>query len=220
MLFGKPFGVYEAKSGTRYTASATGEIDNVSANDTIDLMRAGCSQVSGPGVVGVAATNVTAQELGDARTHTTVLTLGPAAVLPAIAGGAALALGVLLYTLPAGAQVIEACHTNVAIQDSGGGHITANTPVVGVGTTIASGAVAVLSGTAAFQNINAGVAAADCNGTPTVDTSVATASPFQLVTEVGGAKNIYLNVAATWSASGDPGALLSGTITIRWNTMA
>jgi len=160
------------------------------------------------GTVGTPASGVTAEEYGVRGARTTVLTINT--TLPAIAGGANLAVGKLLYTLPAGAARITSTKMSVSIKQTEA-HITADTPDVGIGTTIASGAVALLSGTAAFENILTGQTAADCDGTATtksVDTS--------LVVESADNHTIYLNVADGWAASGDAGALLRGTVTINW----
>jgi hypothetical protein len=160
------------------------------------------------GDTGSVPSYVKAAEYGDRKTHVTVLTIDT--TLPAIAGGANLGLGKLIYTLPAGACAVEASNLNIAITQTEG-NITADTPVVGLGTVIASGAVAVLSGTATFENIMAGQTAADCNGTATVKT-LQTA----LVREIGDAHTIYLNVADGWAASGDAAAIVRGTVTIHW----
>lgn len=164
------------------------------------------------GNLGVAAAGVRAEEFGDKYNHTTVLTFeGSSAVLPAIAGGANLAVGKLLYTLPAGAVVVEAARLkDVAITQTEG-NIDADTPDVGLGTTVASGVVAVLSGTAAFENILTGQTFTDCNGTAE-DVAVGT----QLVIQHDGDKTIYLNAADGWAASGDAGAVLSGQVVIHW----
>lgn len=163
------------------------------------------------GNLGVAAACCTVKEYGSAYNHTTVLTLtGSSAVLPAIAGGANLAVGKLLYTLPAGAVIVNGSKLNVAITKTQG-NITADTPDIGLGTTIASGAVAVLGGTAAFENILTGQTAADCNATATVKTV-----DTSLVIETADAHGVYLNVADGWAASGDTGAILSGTVTLHW----
>ncbi len=77
--------------------------------------------------VGAAGTGVTATEYGDGRMHQTVLTLGTGCVLPAIAGGAALGVGKLLYTFPAGAQIIDSAYMSVAITQTQA-HIDADTP--------------------------------------------------------------------------------------------
>ena len=168
---------------------------------------------------GTAATGVVAGEYGDGYTHTTVLTV--ATTLPAIAGGAALGVGTLLYTLPAGAAIINSSYFSIGITQTQG-HINADTPTVGLGTTVASGAVSVLSGTAAFQNISVGKAAANCTGTATVQTAPATVSPFALVVPATGGVNhtVYFNAANTWAASGDAAALIAGTVIINWAFMA
>jgi len=166
--------------------------------------------------IGAAATGVGAVEYGDGKIHQTVLTID--SVLPAIAGGAALGVGKLLYTFPAGVQIIESAYMSVAITQTQG-HITADTPDVGLGSVIASGVIAVLSGTATFENIMTGQTAANCDGTPTVATANPTAG-VPLITNAAGSKAVYLNVADTWAASGDAAALLTGTVTINWRTMA
>ena len=162
--------------------------------------------------IGSVPSYVTAQEFGNQRQHTTVLTVDT--TLGAIAGGANLGLGKLIYTLPAGACVIESAYMSMAITQTQG-NITADTPEVGVGTVVASGAVAVLSGTATFENILTGQVAADCNGTATVKT----VADQVLVIETGGAHTVYLNVADGWAASGDAAAILRGTVTLRWSNM-
>lgn len=159
------------------------------------------------GVVGSPGSGVTAQEYGDKYVHTTVLTVQ--SVFPAIAGGASLAVGKLVYTLPAGACVVKASRLRVAI--NGAAAIQADTPDIGLGTTIASGAVAVLGGTAAFENILTGQTMTDCDGTET-DAAVAT----ELVIASGGAHTVYLNVADGWAAGGDAAADVNAKIVLNW----
>lgn len=166
--------------------------------------------------IGAAATGVSAVEYGDGKIHQTVLTVNSA--LPAIAGGAALGVGKLLYTFPDGVQIIESAYMAVAITQTEG-NITADTPDIGLGSVIASGVITVLSGTATFEDIMTGQTAADCNGTATVATTNPTAG-VPLITNAAGSKAVYLNVADTWAASGDAAALLTGTVTINWRTMA
>lgn len=158
---------------------------------------------------GVAATGVTAVEHGDGIHHKTTLTV--AATLGNIPGGADLGLGVLLYTLPAGVINVRSTYMSLAIQQVDG-NITADTPDVGIGTTIASGVVAVLGGTAAFENLLTGVAADDCDGT-------AELSQVQTDLVIAAADNhtIYFNCADGWAASGDTGAGVAGTLIIEWD---
>ena len=160
---------------------------------------------------GTAGTNCTVNEHWTSPfTCTTKITL-TAVDVPDIAGGADLGVGMLIYTFPAGEACVRGSGMSVAIQQVDG-NITADTPDVGLGTVIASGAVAVLSGTATFENILTGQTATDCDGTAIIanvetDLAIATA----------GAHTVYLNVADGWAASGDANARVSGTVIIHWS---
>lgn len=159
--------------------------------------------------VGAASDYSTALEYGDGSFHKTRLSLTGA--LPAIAGGANLAVGRLIYTLPAGAiRIISAFLDGVAITQSEG-NITADTPDVGIGTTIGSGAVAVLGGTAAFENILTGQTFADCDGTGKTDGAASS-----LILDSTDDHTVYFNVADGWAASGDVAAAISGDVVITW----
>ena len=164
---------------------------------------------------GTAGTNVTAVEYGNGRQHTTVLTLANAD-LGNVAGGGNLALGALIYTFPAGAHVHSVTSASVALQ--GDAAVQADTPDVGVGSVIGSGAVAVLGGTATFEDYLNGTAAADVNGTATVHAMAgATAGLFTGISfnATGDAKTLYYNAAATWSGA-SAAILATGTVTIQW----
>ena len=161
--------------------------------------------------VGTVATGSSVVEYGDGFTHTSVITVNT--TLGAIAGGANLGLGKLIYTFPAGTVIIDEAYISMAITQTQG-NINADTPDVGLGTTVASGAVPLLSGTAAFENVLTGHTAANCTGTATVATTSSN-------TEIAPANDhtLYFNVADGWAASGDAAALLTGTIVIDWNFM-
>lgn len=161
------------------------------------------------GVADAAGSASVTTGVGILKTVVTVNT-----TLPAIAGGAALGIGKELCELPAGALRILGSYADITIQQTDG-NIDADTPDVGLGTTIASGAVAVLSGTPAFENIMTGQTASDCDGAATV-AQVAT----DLMIAAAGSHKVYLNVADTWAASGDAGAYVSGTVTILWAVMS
>lgn len=163
------------------------------------------------GGAGAVAAGVTAVEETNGSFHKTTLTIS--SVLPAIAGGAALAVGKALYTLPAGALQVTGSYMSVAL-DELDGNITADTPDVGLGTTIASGVVSVLGGTAAFENILTGQTAADCNGTATV-ANVAT----NLAIAAADSHVVYLNVADTWAAGGEAACPVYGTVVITWTEL-
>lgn len=159
------------------------------------------------GIAGSAAPGVLAEEFGTKYAKTTVLTFSTA--LPAIAGGANLAVGVLLYTLPPGACIVGASRLNVGIR--GVAAIQADTPDIGLGTTIASGAVAVLGGTASFENIMTGQTLADCDGT-VLDVAVGT----ELLIASSASHGVFLNVADGWAAGGDPSADIAGKVVLHW----
>lgn len=159
--------------------------------------------------VGTAGTNCTVKEYGNGAFNTSVITLTNVD-LPDIAGGANLAVGMLIYTLPAGKVSVLSSYMSVAIQQVDG-NITADTPDVGLGTTIASGVVAVLGGTAAFENIMTGQTAADCDGTAT---AAAVATVLDIAS--GGDHTVYFNVADGWAASGEANGLVSGTVVLNW----
>lgn len=160
----------------------------------------------GADVEGVSA----AVEAGGPSYHKTELTLDFA--LPAIAGGANLAVGKKIYTFPhANIRILTAAFVDVAIQQTEG-NITADTPDVGLGTTIASGAVSVLGGTAAFENILTGQTFADCDGTE----KTAIAGSNLALVKGESAVDVFFNVADGWAASGDAGALVTGKVVITW----
>jgi hypothetical protein len=149
-------------------------------------------------------------DITDGSRHTT--TLSVSTTLPAIAGGAALGVGKLLYTFPAGNIRIHSAYMSLAITQTQA-HINADTPDVGLGTTIASGVNSLLSAVgAAAENFVTGQTAANCTGTASTKTV-----GMNLVIESADDHTLYANAAATWAASGDAAALLTGTVVIEWS---
>ena len=155
--------------------------------------------------VGTVATGSSVVEYGDGVFHQSVITVDTN--LPAVTG--TLAVGKLVYTFPDGACNVKSTYMSIALT-AADGNINADTPDVGVGTTIASGAVNVLGGTAAFENMLSGQTAADCNGTATVK-HLATS----LVIATGDNHTVYLNVADAW-AGAEATCPISGTIILEW----
>ena len=151
---------------------------------------------------------VTSQTTGSPAGYRTDLTLNGS--FPAIAGGASLGVGKLILTLPAGARVITGSNMSLALKQTEG-NVTADTPDMGFGTVIASGAVALLDGTATFENIMTGQTMNDCDGT--VENATVTTN---LAIEASAAHTVYLNIADGWAASGDAALGFSGTATIWW----
>lgn len=163
---------------------------------------------------GTAGTNVTAVEIGDGAVHTTILTLSSVAIT--IGDNADLGVGAIIYTLPAGVQFIDYAYLSVALTATDVANQT-DTPEIGLGTVIASGAVAVLATT--FENIIEGAAVADCNGTAKVIADVPTAN-IPLVRLSGDAKTIHLNYADGWADGTVQTATASGTVVLKWTHLA
>lgn len=161
------------------------------------------------GAVG-AATGV-ANEQGAGHVHRTEIVLTDFAVGNTV-GVAALGFGALLYTLPAGVELIRASVINGGLTLD---HATqTDTPEIGLGTVVASGAISVLTTT--MENIFVGTAVAGVAGQVFKGQNVATLTPFTLMipTTGGLAHTIYLNVADTWAAIGD--LTFDGTIVLEW----
>lgn len=173
--------------------------------DYIDTISLGLASTA----KGVAGSGSSVVEFGDGKNRTAVIAINT--TLGAIAGGANLALGKLIYTLPAGALIIKSAYMSVAITQTQG-FINADTPDIGLGTTIASGVQSLLSSTAAFENVLTGQTAANCTGTATV----ALVSNQILNVLSGGSHAVYLNLADGWAASGDAAALLVGSVTVQY----
>lgn len=153
------------------------------------------------------AANAVAEEYGDRYSHRTVITLKPGFTFTP-AGAADLAMGKEIYKFPAGK--IRVLSTAVDLKLQGNGTVNADTPVVGLGSVVGSGAVAVLSGTSTFINMMTGFAVTDCNGTPARSAS---ASSFASVA----GPSVYLNIADGWA--GADTITVSGRIVLRWELL-
>jgi len=162
-----------------------------------------------PAAAGTSEAGVTETESITGQNRVTKLVFTNLAV-SAIAGAAAEAVGVLLYTLSAGAYLVRAAHMNVGLTNTSS-TIDADTPDVGLGTVIATGAVSTLDGTATFEDILTGQTAADCTGTKTSKG----VSGQTLMIGVNDARTLHLNVADTWAGS-DAGLKATGTVIIEW----
>lgn len=165
------------------------------------------------GLLGTAATGVTATEYGNGFLNVTKLTLNGKTgglAFPAIAGGAALGVGKLIYTFPAGDIMIIAAGTKSLALTEDDGNITANDPDVGIGTVIATGAVSVLGGTATFENILTGQTSVNL----AVTNVLVTGQPIVIASAA--AHTVHLNAAASWAASGEDDMSATGEIVLVW----
>jgi hypothetical protein len=159
---------------------------------------------------GVANSGVTATESNSGGHRVTKLTFTNLSI-GAVAGAADQALGKLLYTLPAGAAIVRAAHMEVALTSTEA-LIDADTPDVGLGTLLASGAQALLSGVgAAAENILTGQTFPNTTGT-----QVAKGVNDQMLDiKPTDSHAIHLNVADGW-AGADSALKASGTVLLEW----
>ena len=177
----------------------------------------------------VGASTVTAIEHGDNIDHLTALTLTSFAVGTS-GDNANLALGAKIYTWPTGVDVA----VEYAILKGGltaAISVTTDTPEVGLGTVVATGAAATLT-TATWENIMDGGAtrlpttggdqvaiAPDVAGTTFRKMSLSTISPI-IATSGGAARDVFLNVADGWADVAAAGAVtFTGTILLKWTVI-
>lgn len=170
--------------------------------------------------VGTAGTNCVAEEHGDGLFHITKLTCTAFAV--GTGGDAAdLGIGAVCYTLPAGAYAWLGGSIEGIFSQASAGVITGGE--VGLGTVVASGAVAVLSGTATFENIMNGQAIATYTLGTTRVTAAGQPTAPNITTVATGAspRTVFLNIAASWPNIASAEAVtFTGTVTIRWMKIA
>jgi len=162
------------------------------------------------GVVG--STYGTVVEEGNGSFHKTTITLDGAFGAIA-AGGAALAIGRLIYTFPAGVIRVSTVAMNSVALTQTEGHITADTPELGVGSTIGTGTNAALTGTT--DDMLIGVAVTDCGGTAELRVAI---SDFTVL--AAAAHTVHLNVADTWDTGGDLALGFAGDVVITWEFLS
>lgn len=187
-------------------ADLTASVAELNTLDGLTATLAELNQLDSTAYVGTLGTGVTAAYYALGPDVTAVLTLTNVALT--VGSSAALGVGVLIFTLPAGNITIEEAFMSCGLS---GVTTTTDTPDVGLGTVIASGAVSVLGGTATFENIITGQTAADTNGT---DTIAAAAPNLNVLT--GGAHTVHFNAADTWGANADADGLVNGTVVLRY----
>lgn len=163
---------------------------------------------------GAAITSDTVDPNGNRKTVVTLTAFS----LGNDGNSASLAIGAKFFTFPAGTIGIRACALKGAFSTTDTAN-QAKTLQVGVGTVIASGAAAVLSGTATFQNVLSGSAPATGSDTASPDTNGTAMFAFSNsngACKAAGSHDLFLNAAVAWSAGTPAPVLFTGTITIDW----
>lgn len=167
---------------------------------------------------GTPGTGVTAVEVGDGAHMRVTLTLTDFAVGNS-GDNVAKALGAVIYTLPAGVFTINSAYLTVGVTIADAN--TTQTPEIGLGTVVGSGANATLGAVGATsENILEGSATADCAGTAEVVSDIPTAN-VPIVIAAAGSHDIFLNLAATWADMTAAAALTAtGTVVVDFTKLA
>jgi hypothetical protein len=170
--------------------------------------------------VGAVSAGVAAVEVGDGKHHVTTLTLTNKD-LGAVAGAGNHAVGALIYTFPAGVHLHSVTYMSVGLTTAVA--CAADTPVVGIGSVIATGAQATLLAVGATcEDYIVGTGAANCTGTATVVGPVGAVAGIHTgisLSAAGGVKALHLNAADGW-AGASATVLASGTVVLVWDTLA
>ena len=184
------------------------------------------TNATGAGTVTTAATTTATEYSDGARSHLTVLSMTNFAVGTS-GDNAALAIGAKFYTWPTGKDILvewAAIDGGVTAAIS----VTTDTPEVGIGTVIASGANATLT-TATWENIidggasgssvDAAAVAPDVAGTAIRKKSLTTVTPI-IKASGGAARDLFLNAAVTWADVTAAGAVtFTGVIILKWTVL-
>lgn len=157
--------------------------------------------------VGVKADHYTA----DGMNIVTKLTFN--SVFPAVTGS--IGVGLLAYTFPAGVHLLKSGRMKIALT-SQDGNTDADGPDLGLGQTMATGAVTTLS-TAAWQDLLTGQTVAGCAGEVT-DKTIIQATAAWLTSESSGPKTVYLNVADSW-AGAEAAMVITGEVWLEWTRL-
>lgn len=159
-------------------------------------------------------------EFGDGKDITTVVTLTDFVVGTIPSANAALGVGNIICAFPAGQHfelVYSFSSLNLKLPGTG---VACDT---GLGSVIASGAVATLDGTSTFEDRKTGVAitTSSTGGTAVSGLACATAGIGTgiALNAAASVKNVFLNAAGTF-AIGNAGSLTaSGVIVLKWTKM-
>ncbi len=158
--------------------------------------------------VGAIVSGTSITNRGDGVVNTVTITITAVALTVGGGSGAAnLAVGLNLWDLPAGNITVTSAFMSVALS---GVTVTNDTPDVGLGITIGSGAITTLS--ASMEGILTGQTMGDTNGAVTI-ASVAT----HLNVLTGGAHTVHLNFADDWQDNtADAIAAITGVVRITY----
>lgn len=140
----------------------------------------------------------TVNEYGDNAGRMTILTANTPIVIPVASGAAALGVGTAVYSFPAGLGFDLVLGGGATMQGSVQASVTPGTAslVTGLGTTIASGVIAVLA--AAMRNV---IGQNTCPNANSTQYSFPDSIAAPLIGAAATQWQVFLNFANTWAAS-------------------
>ena len=210
----------EILDGALITTAEANLLDgSAEANSTVSVaavLNSGGDLVTASNVGTVGAGTVVAAEYGDGFNHTTVLTLTAFVVGTPNAGNNS-AIGGLIYTLPAGVNVHQTSYYNIGLTVGG---VQTDTPEIGIGSVVGSGAIATLDNGTMEDYVISNAWSSTLDGSAEVfgpvgaQAGVLTGISLNKAADV---KEIYLNSADGWNAGLTGDMTADGTIILIWN---
>ncbi len=180
---------------------------------------------SGSLVVGTAGSGVTALEYklagnDQGTVRMTNLSIDTDTVIGAVVDTAAVARGILIYTFPAGQIIVKRVYGDLGL-DVDETNYDEDTPEIGLGTAVASGANATLGDAATgieAENLWGPHVAAGCDTKATAADAGQFISVPEFIMAGAGDHTVYLNIADTWAnGTGTPNVTVeNGRFIIEW----
>jgi len=122
--------------------------------------------------------------------------------------------GKLIYTFPAGKIVVKRATISIGVIGTAALNV-ADTPEIGLGTVVATGAIATLgAGSATMENIFEGTAMSACD-----NTAYQGSQDRILAITAAGVHDVYLNLADGWAGI-DAGMKATGRVILEWAYMS
>jgi len=122
--------------------------------------------------------------------------------------------GKLIYTFPAGKIIVKRATLSVGIIGTAALNV-ADTPEIGIGTVVATGAIATLgAGAATMENIFDGTAISACD-----NTAYQGSQSLTLAITAAAVHDVYLNLADGWAGI-DAGMKATGRVILEWAYMS
>lgn len=163
---------------------------------------------------------VSVVEYSNGKDVTTVLTLTNFIVGTLLGTAAARGYGNILYAFPAGQHFELVSSLSSLVLKAAGTAVATDT---GLGSVIASGVVALLSGTATFEDRLTGqtISTSPTGGAAVSALTAATAGVGTGISlnVAASVKNVFLNSAGTWNVNNTGNLTASGTIVLKWTRM-